>query len=47
MKDLVKGSGGARKMYDHLMSTDVFGVASKVKEAKKNNYQRKPKRGRK
>ena len=35
---LQKGkSNGQRKAYDHLIATGIFGVAERIKEAKKSN----------
>ncbi len=40
--NLVKGKGnGQRKAYDHLTSTGIFGVAEKIKEARKSNFKNK------
>ena len=40
-----KGKGnGQRKAYDHLATTGVFGVAEKIKEAKKSNFKNRRKR---
>ena len=43
--ELRKGKGnGQRKAYDHLSSTNVFGVADKIKEARKGNQRNKKRR---
>ena len=39
---LQKGKGnGQRKAYNHLVESGVFGVAEKIKEAKKSNFKKR------
>ena len=40
--ELTKAKGnGQRKAYDHLSTTNVFGVADRIKEAKKSNFKKR------
>ncbi len=40
--DLKKGKGnGTRKAYDHLIATGIFGVADRIKEARKSNFKKR------
>ncbi len=42
LDDRKKGKGnGQRKAYDHLTTTGIFGVAEKIKEARKSNFKKK------
>ena len=34
-------SNGQRKAYDHLVTTGVFGVAERIKEARKSNFKKR------
>ena len=37
-----KGKGnGARKAYNHLVSSNLFGVADRIKEARKSNNKKR------
>ena len=39
---LQKGKGnGQRKAYNHLAASGIFGVAERIKEAKKSNFRGK------
>ena len=43
--ELKKGKGnGQRKAYDHITTTNAFGVADRIAEAKKSNRTRYNKR---
>lgn len=47
MQELVKGKSGngQRKAYNHIIATDIFGIRTRIEEARKNPYKRKPRRG--